>query len=131
MRQIVANVEVIRANPRRCSREPAAVAGGRGFCHGQNRKSLSMPLRPFLPDADMERGRSLRTLATLQAWWPLPTDRISRDGRDHHASPLPRALDCRKDCRTCSPSNRDAMRAEGGLSPEVGAEIKENVFFEN
>ena len=28
---------------------------------GQNRKSLSMPLRPVLLDADMERGRNLRT----------------------------------------------------------------------
>jgi hypothetical protein len=68
MRQTVANVEVICANPRQVlprNRPPwrAAVASATG----QNRKSLSMPLRPVLPDADIERGRSSRTLATPQA----------------------------------------------------------------
>ena len=29
--------------------------------------------------------------ATPRERWPLPTDRISGDGRDHDASPLPRA----------------------------------------
>jgi hypothetical protein len=37
---------------------------------GQNRKSLSMPLRPVLPDADVERGRSLRTRATRPVMRP-------------------------------------------------------------
>jgi len=74
-RQVVANVEVIRANPRQVlprNRPPwrAAVASATG----QNRKSLSMPLRPVLLDADMKRSRSLRTRATPQAWWPLPTE---------------------------------------------------------
>lgn len=108
---------VIRANPRQVlprKRPPwrAAVA----FATGQNRKSLSMPLRPVLPDADIERGRSLRTLATPQAWWPLPIDRISRDGRDH-ASPLPRALHCRKDRRLRCGQRQRERRARGHLYP--------------
>jgi hypothetical protein len=57
--QIVANVEGHRRQPASGAPDnPAAVAGGRGFGHGP--KSLSMPLRPVLPDADIERGRSLR-----------------------------------------------------------------------
>jgi hypothetical protein len=56
----------------------------------QNRKSLSMPLRPVLPDADMERGRSLRRRRGHGG--PSPPTRLAASPRLGLPKRLPGAL---------------------------------------